>query len=373
MSGEDVYWPTAGEGWERVDPASAGFDASRLAAAVDFARENETPWGRDLMQVVGLTASEPPPWNEIIGPVRERGGPNGLVLRGGRIVTEWGDTNRPDMTFSVAKSYVSTCAGLAWDDGLIPDLDAPVRDLVGDGGFDTPHNARITWRHLLQQTSEWEGTLWDKPDLVDRNRDVGRDGTSSRKGTHRDLAPPGTYWEYNDVRVNRLSLCVLRMLRRSLPETLKARIMDPIGASGDWEWHGYRNSAVTIDGREIVSVSGGGHWGGGLFIGSRDHARFGLLFQRGGRWDGRQLISPAWIDEATAPCPVNPEYGFMWWLNTGRSRFPSAPESSFFALGAGYNVIWIDPKLDLVAVVRWIDKAAVDGFCARVMAAIAEA
>ena len=65
--------------------------------------------------------------------------------------------------------------------------------------------------------------------------------------------------------------------------------------------------------------------------------------------------------------PLNPEYGLLTWLNTGRRQFPSAPESSFAARGAGSNVIWIDPEHDLVVVVRWIDKPHVDGFIARVL------
>ena len=107
---------------------------------------------------------ERPPWNETLGPVRPRGGPNGLLLRNGLVVAEWGDTTRVDMTFSVAKSYLSILAGLAWDRGLIGDPHERVRLRVDDGGFDPPHNDAITWHHLLQQTSEWEGVLWDKPD-----------------------------------------------------------------------------------------------------------------------------------------------------------------------------------------------------------------
>ena len=92
---------------------------------------------------------ERPPWNETLGPVRPRGGPNGLLLRGGLVVAEWGDTTRVDMTFSVAKSYLSILAGLAWDRGLIGDPHEKVRLTVDDGGFDPPHNDAITWHHLL--------------------------------------------------------------------------------------------------------------------------------------------------------------------------------------------------------------------------------
>ena len=92
-----------------------------IAAAARYAAEHETPWSRDLAQMVASDFGEAPPWNETLGPVRPRGGPNGLLLRGGRIVAEWGDTTQVDLTFSVAKSYLSILAGLAWDRGLIRD------------------------------------------------------------------------------------------------------------------------------------------------------------------------------------------------------------------------------------------------------------
>ena len=258
-------------------PASwAARDPARFAAAARHAAEAETPWSRDLAQMVASDFAERPPWNETLGPVRPRGGPNGLILKGGEIVAEWGDTARADMTFSVAKSYLSILAGLAWDRGLIRDPHDRVRLSVEDGGFDPPHNDAITWHHLLQQTSEWEGTLWDKPDLIDRNRAVGGRPSTAPKGSHRDLQPPGGFWEYNDVRINRLALALLRVWRRPLPEVFRELVMEPIGASPDWEWHGYRNSWVEIGGERVQSVSGGGHWGGGAFISARDQARIGL-------------------------------------------------------------------------------------------------
>lgn len=82
-----------------------------------------------------------------------------MVIRGGYIVGEWGDLERVDMTFSVAKSYLSTVAGLALRDGLMNDLQRPVAQWVRDGRFESEHNRSITWHHLLQQTSDWSGTL----------------------------------------------------------------------------------------------------------------------------------------------------------------------------------------------------------------------
>src|SRR5215208_2935002 len=365
-----IYFPPPHPGWQHCDPEEAGLDPAGITAAARYAAEHETPWSRDLAHMVASDFGEAPPWNETLGPVRPRGGPNGLVLRGGRIVAEWGDTTQVDQTFSVAKSYLSILAGLAWDRGLLRDLDEPVRRTVDDGGFDSPHNHKITWRHLLQQTSEWEGELWGKPDLIDRNRSVGGRPSAGKKGTHRDLQEPGGFWEYNDVRVNRLALALLRLWGRPLPEVFRELVMDPIGASQDWEWHGYRNSYVEIDGRRMQSVSGGSHWGGGVFIHARDQARIGLMLLRGGVWNGRRILSEDWIARMRVPCPLYPQYGYLWWLNTGRALYPSASEASYSASGAGGNLTWIDPDNDLVAVLRWIDPAARDGFIRQVMQAI---
>jgi CubicO group peptidase (beta-lactamase class C family) len=361
--------------WDHADPAACGLDPAAVAAASRFAAEHETPWGRDLSRIVTTDFGEEPPLNEALGPVWPRGGPNGLVLRGGQIVAEWGDTHQRDLTFSVAKSYLSILAGLASDRGLIADIDAPVRRTPGypadeDGGFDPPHNDKITWRHLLQQTSEWEGTLWDKPDLVDRNRTLRGRPAEGSKGTHRDLREPGAFWEYNDVRVNRLSLALMRLWRRPLPEVFRELVMDPIGASRDWEWHGYRNSYVEIDGRQMQSVSGGSHWGGGVRIHAADQARIGLMLLSGGQWQGKRILSEAWVERMREPCALYRNYGLLFWLNTDRALYPSASPGSYYATGAGGNLTWIDPEHEIVAVLRWTDPAAMDGFMRQVTQAI---
>ncbi len=359
--------------WDRIDPGDAGLDAARLAEAVTFAENAETRWPRDLDKadfLPTLTQHEPPPWNETIGPVAPGGGPAGLFIRRGRIAAQWGDPDRADFTFSIAKSYLAILAGLALGEGLIDDIDDTVAGYVDDDWFGGGGNLAITWRHLLHQTSEWQGTLFGKPDQVDHFRDLGSDGDAGRKGEKRLLQTPGTYWEYNDVRVNVLARALLHVFRRPLPEVLHDSIMDPIGASDSWRWHGYRNAHVRVDDVDMVSVPGGTHWGGGLQINCFDHARFGLLIQRGGRWAGHQIVPAGWIDALTTPCPLNPVYGYLWWLNTGRAQYPSAPETSFFAMGAGTNLIWIDRAQDILMVARWIDKPSVDTVISGFMAAL---
>ncbi|MBX9990768.1 serine hydrolase domain-containing protein [Phreatobacter oligotrophus] len=363
-------------GWETVAPAEAGFNPEKLAAATAFAEGAESPWPMSLYypdgRYVGIVEwNETGPWSAIVGPVIPRGRPAGVIIKGGRIAASWGDVSRVDMTFSIAKSYLAVLAGLAVDDGLIR-LDDPVGKTVDGPHFASAHNAKITWRHLLTQASEWEGVIFEKSDQVDHNRQIGAGADNSRKGEKRELREPGTFYEYNDVRVNVLSYALLRRFGRALPEVLKERIMDPIGASDTWLWHGYENSWVDLgNGRKAQSVPGGAHWGGGIFISALDHARLGLLIGRQGEWGGRQLLSKAYITEMLAPSATNPDYGFLWWLNRGKARYPAATERSVFALGAGSNIIWVEPENDLVVVGRWADQTKFNTFFGHVMGALA--
>ena len=332
-----------------------------------FALAHETKWPRDIRAHLESGAFEPRPDNLILGPIAPRGAPNGLILHHGHRVASWGNTAQVDMTFSVAKSYLSLLAGIAMKDGLIESLDSPITD---GPEFASPHNASITWRHLLHQTSEWEGTLFGKADRIDRYRSLASElagQTTHRKGDARPLQTPGTYWEYNDVRVNLLSLALLRRFGRPLPEIFAARILTPLGGSSTWRWEGYTTSHVDIGGTTLHSVPGGGHWGGGVCIHAEDQALIGQLMLD----DGADILPPGWVALSTTPCPIKPDYGLLWWLNPGGVYKSNASPASFFAIGAGGNVTWIDPDHGLVAVLRWIDMAALDDFIALVMTALA--
>ncbi|MEK6407749.1 MAG: beta-propeller fold lactonase family protein [Acidobacteriota bacterium] len=359
QSSRAIYYPPAGDEWEHKRPEEAGMDSAKLEDAMQFARASETTvFSKDPLEyITRRTTTERS--GEIVGPTKERAPINVVVLRHGYIVAEFGDTRRVDMSFSAAKSFVSTTVGLAFDRGLIKSTSDAVGKNVKDGGYDSTHNAAITWHESLQQTSEWEGTLWDKPDTFDR-----------RRGRDRQLQEHGSFWEYNDVRVNRVALSSLRVWKLPLPTVLKEMIMDPIGASDGWQWNGYRNSDVVIDGKTIRSVSGGGHWGGGMWISSRDLARFGYLFLRNGKWKDRQLISEKWIAMATTPCELKQDYGYMWWLNTNEKMYPGVPANSFAALGAGTNISFVDPVHDLVVVVRWVDDKKLPEILRRIVASV---
>lgn len=353
-----VYYPGPREAWEHKKPAEAGFDVKLLREAVEYAQANEADTPTELRayleeRFAGL------PDQEIVGPMKNRGPMNGLIVKNGYLVAEWGDTDQVDMTFSVTKSFLATLVGLALDRGLIEALADPVAKYVQDGGYESAHNAPITWHMSLRQTSEWEGTLWDKPDTADR-----------REGRDRELQAPGTFWEYNDVRVNRVALSALRVWKEPLPEVLDREIMTPIGASRTWRWHGYRNSKVEVEGQEIESVSGGGHWGGGLWINSRDLARLGYLYLRNGKWRDQQLLSESWVRQATTPSDLNPTYGYMWWVNGEHGLWPSAPLEAYAARGGGDHIVFVDPTHDLVVVVRWIQRGTEDELFAKILAAL---
>jgi CubicO group peptidase (beta-lactamase class C family) len=361
---QKLYYPEKGE-WERRDPGKFGLDGEKLRDAVAFAKANEYTGAKDL-RVAILQSFGYEPYLEIVGPTKKRGGPAGVIIKDGYIVAEWGDIERVDMTFSVTKSYLSTVAGLAYDDGLIKNVDDPVFKYVWDGTFEGDHNEKISWDHLLTQSSDWSGTLFGMPDWADRPpREGGIDEWKAR-----ELREPGTVFEYNDVRVNVLAYALLQVWRRSLPSLLKEKIMDPIGASTTWRWYGYKTSWVDVDGYRIQSVSGGGHSGGGVFISTLDHARFGLLFLREGNWQGKQLISEEWIELATKPSEAFEGYGYMWWLNKGPRAMEPFPETAYWAAGFGGNYIVIDPENDMVTVTRWLQPSKLGEFMLLVKEAI---
>ncbi|MGB4959547.1 MAG: serine hydrolase, partial [Saprospiraceae bacterium] len=241
----------------------------------------------------------------------------------------------------------------------------PVHIYVSDGTFDGVHNQKITWEHLLHQSSDWTGTLFGLHDWADRPPKDGEQDDWVR----RQLLMPGTVFEYNDVRVNLLAYALLNVWRKPLPIILKEKIMDPIGASVTWRWHGYEDSFVTLDGLSMQSVSGGGHHGGGLFSNSMDLARLGLLFLRQGNWNGKQLLAKSWIKAATTPSPSAGDYGYMWWLNHDK-KWRNLPGEIYYAVGYGGNYIIIDPTNDLVVVTRWLDNDGLEEFVKLVVSSI---
>jgi hypothetical protein len=344
---QQLYYPASD--WQSKKPSELKMNSTLLDSAVRFALGNENKVDYDLRLAV-LKAYANEPGYKILGPMKHRGKPAGIILRNGCVVAQWGDINRVDMSFSATKSYLSTVASLALDAQLIKTIDDKVNCYVWDNTFDGPHNAKISWRHLLNQTSDWLGCQFDICDWADRPPKTG----TIDDWKNRALVEPGTQFEYNDVRVNLLAYSLLQVWRKPLPVVLKEKIMDPIQASTTWRWYGYDNSWVSMDGTMMQSVSGGGHFGGGLFINTSDMARFGLLFLRKGKWKDQQLISEKWVNAVHEEVSPDKSYGLMWWTNKNNELKGLSPDL-YYANGFGGNYIVIDNKNDLVVVTRWLD------------------
>lgn len=362
---QELYVPPAYQEWEERSPSDLGLNPDRIEEARQMALDHENSVEEDL-RIAILKGFSHEPYHDLQGPVRERGGPAGMIIKDGYVAASWGDLERVDMTFSVTKSYLSTVAGLAWDRGMVRSVDDKMTDYVWDRTFDGEHNSKITWHHLLNQSSDWSGTHFGLEDWADRPPAEG-DIDDWRM---RDLREPGTHYEYNDVRVNVLSYSLLHVFREPLPQVLRHEVMDPIGASTTWRWFGYDDSWTELDGHKVQSVSGGGHHGGGIFINTLDQARFGLLFARSGEWNGEQIISPEWIEKAVAPSEPNPDYGYMWWTLKGDTDWGNVPDHLFYAAGFGGNYIVVDNVNDIVIVTRWLDGSVLGEFVEAVYKAI---
>jgi hypothetical protein len=382
---EKLYFPSAQE-WQVKSPQFFKIDSLKLNEAIQFSIQNETKYPRNPWLTQAMQFGKEP-FSDPVGPMLERGGLSGIVVYKGYIIAQWGDPSKVESCNSVTKSFVSSTIGLAYERGLIRSLEdkvytylppietAPFTEETKNQNpidkksfifpFDTPHNRKISWDNLLRQTSDWEGTLWGKPDWADRPSDK-QDEWLTRKRNE-----PGTSYKYNDTRVNALALAATTVWHQSLPEVFRENIMKPIGASNSWTWTGYQNSWIVLDGKLVQSVSGGGHFGGGMFINGYDMARFGLFTLRKGNWQGKQILSADWFKKATTPTNVNPEYGFMnYFLNTQQKMYPSAPASAYAHIGNGTNMIYVDEENDLVVVVRWIENNAIDNFLKKLLASL---
>jgi CubicO group peptidase (beta-lactamase class C family) len=366
------YFPPKGA-WQNHAPAAEGFDPAKLRTAIDFAVANESKVSealdgvidqRDLRITIPLQFAGP--YSDPIGPLKPHAPANGIIIRHGYIVAEWGDTDAVDMTHSVTKTFISSIAGVAFDRHMIRDVNDRIIDYVKPSAdFLLPHNQPITWDQMLRQTSGWVGTMWGKPWWADRP------GKNAWDELAAGPPPVGTQWKYSDVRVNAFALALTCLWKRPLPDVLRQYVMTPIGASDGWHWEGYRNSFVTIGHRRLVVVPGGGHWGGGMFISAHDLARMGVLGLNNGVWNGKRILSDAWIKMAKTPTGPNPGYGYMnWFLNTDRKLFPAAREDAVAFIGNGDNIVFIDYQHDVVAVVRWIDDSKKADFVALLEAAI---
>ena len=254
-----------------------------------------------------------------------------VVIRGGQLVYErYHPLDGPDerySSFSVAKSFTSALVGLAVGDGLLTEGQTALRaEWQGAGD----RRAGIELRDLLQMSSglEWDESYTAPSDVLTMITSADAAAFVAAKPLESE---PGTVYEYSTgttallvgIVADRLDGCA------ESTEYVNERLLDPIG--------------ITTD--ELL-LDDAGCWLGGLGANmtTRDFARFGLLYLRGGQWDGTQLLAESWVDASRTPAPTNEGYGYQWWLNGDNDRFT--------ARGLLGQLIVVVPSLDVTIAVN---------------------
>jgi hypothetical protein len=170
-------WP--GSEWALVDEDDEDIDVMAVRQAVARNADRGTPGVADVESYLGAILKDQP-HPQTLGPLSIGHDPSGVCVHAGRLVAGWGDPAALEMSFRVTKTYLSLLAGVASNTGLIRAVDEPVLRTVADAAFEGPRHERITWQHLLQQTSEWSGTLWGIPWWADPQGGQTRDRPSER-------------------------------------------------------------------------------------------------------------------------------------------------------------------------------------------------
>ena len=167
-------------------------------------------------------------------------GVSGVIRVHGEEVAAWGEPDRADQTFSVAKTYLALLAGIAHSRGLLEPGERVSNRLPGIG-FDSAHNRVITWASTPDTDQRVAGRMFRhaRPGGALPARVTTTPAAAGEKGELRPLREPGSYWEYNDVRINQFSLALLHLFKRPLPEVFLESALKPIGGGRDFRWEGY--------------------------------------------------------------------------------------------------------------------------------------
>jgi len=316
--------------WEEATPESQGVDGAKLNEAANYLT---TVWGSNGVHEV-------------------------VIVRNGRIIWKGDDIDKRHGVWSATKSFTSTVLGLLIEDGKCT-LNTRVADLLPEFKL---HYPEVTLRHFTTMTSGYRAV----GDETTGSYKHGPSNTPFQPNPKPLFIPPGSQYAYWDSEMNTFALALTKIAGESIEDLFRRRIAQPIGMK-DWDWRDY----ATVDG--VVVNGGSGNANKHIFITAREMARFGLLFLNKGNWNGRQLISAKWVEDATcvqAPGSMpwaHPEsgidgrgvYGFNWWRNglkfNGIRNFPSAPEGMFWASGHNNNKCFVIPEWNMVIVRLGLD------------------
>jgi CubicO group peptidase (beta-lactamase class C family) len=273
-----------------------------------------------------------------------------LVVRDGVLVHEWYEEGRsPDElhnSFSVSKSILSTTIGMAVEEGYISSINDPITDYVPELLERDPRFGDITLRHLITMSS---GIAYDEearsPFADEVNTYFGTDLRRSAMNNPTVLEEPGVTWLYNNYNPQLLGMALERATGMTISEYTSESWWGPMGAEADASW-----SVDSFYNRFEQSAHG-------FNARPRDLARFGLMFANDGMVDGVQVISPEWVQKATAPTNVSigrndfleQNYNYFWWV---------LPDGRFSAQGNLGQYVFVSPEDNLVIVRMGRDESA---------------
>jgi CubicO group peptidase (beta-lactamase class C family) len=255
------------------------------------------------------------------------------------------DANTLHNMESITKSVIALLVGIAFDRGLLKNLDAPIFSFFPEySDLRTPEKDQITLRHLLSMTS---GLDWPERAISSNNpANIVRRGARDPGPYHFVLersveATPGTAWNYNSGGVWLLGLMLRKLAEQPLEQFANEALFEPLGIQ-DWEWGRLANGDLGTS--------------GGLHLRPRDLAKLGELVLDGGVRHGRQIVSADWIKQMTArQTPPGfsfgslRSYGYLWWQ--GRSSIANHDVDWVAALGRGGQRLFVVPSLSLVVAV----------------------
>ncbi len=259
-----------------------------------------------------------------------------IVVHGGRIVYEWGETERAFMCHSMRKSILSALYGIYVESGAI-DIDKTMEALGIDDKAPSLSEGekQATVRDLLKARSGiYHAALYETEGMT---------ASKPPRGSH----APGTNWHYNNWDFNALGTIFDNEVEASLFEKFELDFAEPLGMQ-DFE-RGAHTDYYAGD----QSV----HPAYPFRLSARDLARFGLMMARDGKWKKDQIVPAEWVAESTASySDAGPSggYGYMWWIAANGRHFESVklPDGAYSARGANGHFIVVVPQWDLVVVHR---------------------
>lgn len=321
---------------DRVEEAGLTFEEMDYATApegVPWPTE-EWPTG-DLPEDVDAEAVQAAVDNAF-GPLSSDGGTIDaiLVVKDGELVVEEYNDWNPDEThpsWSMAKSINSALVGILVQEGKL-DIFEPVN--APEWSEPDDPRAEITLDELLRMSSglEWDES-YDDPNgdvLTSLGPENDRANYAASKPLQYDI---DTQWYYSTGTANLIGRSVAEEVGYGddLVAWIQESLFDPLGIAGA---------------EHLLDVTGLHSGGSYIHLTPQDYARFGLLYARGGMWDGEQILPEEWIDYSRMPTPTTDteEYGALWWLEEGHP-------GGFHASGFNGQSIDVFPEEDLVIVV----------------------